>query len=226
MGNRPPVTSTGVELLPHLTGSRPRRAPTGVVLLLHGLVRSADPLDARSAPWLRMRLMQVQLRGALHRAGLAARLLRDRVGGWAVDGAAEPGPVADARWALDRVRDELGELPVVLLGHSMGARVAVTVADDPLVRGVVALAPWFGPTDPVTTLRDRHLHAAHGSQDRVTSPVATQEYVARAARTAASSTFVDMGPRGHTMLPGPGAWNRVALDGVRRALSEDAPGAR
>ncbi len=223
MGNRPPVTSTGVELLPHLTRSAPRRTPAGVVLLLHGLVRTTEPLDARSAPWLRMRLMQVQLRGALHRAGLASWLLRYRVGGWGPEDEGRPAAVTDARWALARVRDELGAVPVVLLGHSMGSRVAVAVADDPLVRGVVALAPWFVPGDPVATLQGRQLLAAHGRDDRVTSPAATRAYVERAAGTAAGSTFVDLGRRGHAMLPGAAAWNRVALDGVRQCLGGPPP---
>ncbi len=219
------MTSAGVEL-PHLTRSQPRGTPTALVLMLHGLVRSPDPLDSRSAPWLRMRLMQVHLRHALHRDGTATWLLRYRVGGWAADGEAQPAPVTDARWALDRVREELGNLPVVLLGHSMGGRTAVTVADDPLVRGVVALAPWLGPQDPVRTLQGRHLLAAHGRTDRVTSPLATRSYVERAATTARSSEYVDMGPRGHAMLQGTSAWNRVALDGVRRALpSDDDPSA-
>ena len=107
----------------------------------------------------------------------------------------------------------------MLVGHSMGARVAVAVADDPLVRGVVALAPWLGPGDPVETLHGRHLLAAHGSRDRVTSAEATRGYVARAARTALSSEFVDMGPRGHAMLPGASAWNRVVVEATRRFLA-------
>ncbi len=212
-GNRDRVTTTGVEPMPHLTRSAPRRT-TGVVLLLHGLVRSPDPLDARSPSWLRMRLMATQVRGALHREDRAVWLLRYRYGGWGHGGPSSP--VADARWALARVRAELGERPVVLVGHSMGARAAVAVADDPLVLGVVALAPWLGPSDPVGTLRGRHLLAAHGTRDRVTSAPATRDYVRRAVGTALSSEFVDMGPRGHAMLPGAAAWNRVVVDAVRR----------
>ena len=212
------MTSLGVGPLPHLTRGPARRTATGLVLLVHGLVRSAEPLDARNGPWLRMRLLQAQLGGALGREGLTTWLLRYRTGGWTPGGDGLPGPVRDARWALDRARTELGDLPVVLLGHSMGARTAVAVADDPLVRGVLALAPWFDAGDPVTPLRGRHLFAAHGRDDRVTSPLATRAYVDRAADTALSSAFVDMGPRGHAMLPAR-AWNRVALDGVRRCLA-------
>ena len=212
-----------VELLPHLTRSGPRRTPAALVLMLHGLVRSPDPLDSRSPSWLRLRLMQAQLQGVLGREGTALWLLRYRFGGWAdgrgvPGGVGHPAPVADARWALDQVRDELGDLPVVLLGHSMGARTAVSVADEPAVRGVVALAPWFNPGDPVATLRGRHLRAAHGRADRVTSFAATQHYVRRAAAVALSSELVDMGARGHTMLPQTSAWNRVALAGVRDVL--------
>ena len=169
--------------------------------------------------------MAAQVRGRLHADGTAVWLLRYRFGGWG-DGASYPSPVADSRWALDQVRDELGGLPIVLVGHSMGARVAVAVADDPQVRGVVALAPWLGPADPVGTLHGRHLLAAHGSRDRVTSADATREYIARAARTALSSEFVDMGPRGHAMLPGASAWNDVVVHATHRFLTsppEDNP---
>jgi pimeloyl-ACP methyl ester carboxylesterase len=216
------VTSTGVELQPHLTQHRPRRTTTGVALLLHGLVRSPDPLDARSPSWLRMRLMAAQVRGALTRDGIAVWLLRYRFGGWG-DDTRFPSPVGDARWALGRIREELGGVPVVLVGHSMGGRTAVAVADDLHVRGVVALAPWLGPRDPVATLRGRHLLAAHGRKDRVTSAEATRAYVARASRTTLTSECIDMGPRGHTMLPGAAAWNRVAVDATRRFLDGPTP---
>ena len=134
-------------------------------------------------------------------------MLRYRERGW--NGGADR--TADAGWALDQVRTAHGDVPVVLLGHSMGARVAVHVADDPSVVGVVGLAPWWSAADPVSTLAGRSLVAAHGRRDRITSFIETARYVERAQRVAASARLHDMGARGHYMLTGSGRWHAVAL---------------
>jgi hypothetical protein len=94
----------------------------------------------------------------------------------------------------------------------MGARTALAVADDPSVRGVVALAPWFPPGEPVRTLAGRRLVAAHGRADRFTSFAATEQFVRRAADVATSSEFIDMGDLDHFMLRGLRRWNTVAKD--------------
>ena len=39
------------------------------------------------------------------------------------------------------------DLPVCLIGHSLGGRAALLAAGQPTVAGVVALAPWVYPTD-------------------------------------------------------------------------------
>ena len=128
--------------------------------------------------------------------------------------------IADARSALDAVREELGDVPVCLLGHSMGGRTAVHVADDPSVRGVVALAPWLPPGESVEALRGKTLYAAHGSRDRITSARGTAAYVRRAAEVADVAEFTDMGPLGHYLLRRRGEWNRVALELSLRVLAE------
>ncbi len=84
----------------------------------------------------------------------------------------------------------------------MGARTAARVADDPAVTGVVGLAPWLPPDDPVATLTGKRLVAAHGCRDRITSARATARFVTRASDVAKSAQFVDMGPLGHYMLTG------------------------
>jgi predicted esterase len=150
--------------------------------------------------------MQRSITSRTHDAGVATWLLRFRERGWNGGTA----PVEDARWALEQVRREHGGVPVVLLGHSMGARASVYVADDESVVGVVGLAPWLSPSDPVHGLAGRHLVAAHGHRDRITSPRATAAYVERAARVAASAEMVDMGPVGHYMFKRVAAWNDLA----------------
>jgi predicted esterase len=190
--------------------------PRAVVLMLHGgTQQSSDVVDGRSLSWQRSAVMQQALGDALRAVGASVWLLRYRQRGW--NGGM---PVADARWALDRVREDLGEVPVVLLGHSMGARTAVHVADDPLVRGVVALAPWFPPGERTEALAGRHLVAAHGRRDRITAYDATAAYVERARRVAASAELRDMGPLGHYLVKGAGSWNRVARDSSLALLAD------
>lgn len=198
---------------PHLTRSSSGRSPRGLVLMLHGGAETnLDPVDRRSLPWVRSRVMMGQLRRAFHRADLDVWLLRYRVVGWNHGHAEHPSPVQDARWALDEVRAAHGSLPVVLLGHSMGARTATTVADDENVHGVVGVAPWFPPGHPVSALAGKHLVAAHGRADRVTNFAATQQFVRRAEPVAASTDFVDMGELDHYMLKGLRQWNDVARE--------------
>ena len=181
----------------------------GLVLVLHGGKPGSDQVvDGRSASWRRCLALQRAITPGLHDAGVASWLLRYRHRGW--NGGT--GPVDDARWALEQVRDEYGDVPVVLLGHSMGARAATHVAAEPGVVGVVGLAPWFPPDEPVTALAGRHLVAAHGRRDRITSFRATSAYVERARAVAASAAQHDMGPVGHYLLRRVSAWNDVAAD--------------
>ena len=162
--------------------------------------------------------MRNALEPELHRAGLSLWLLRFGVRGWNPASDREPSPVPDARWALGEVTREHPGVPIVLLGHSMGARTAVHVADHPVSSASSALAPWFEPRDPVDALAGRHLVAGHGSRDRITSARMTQEYVDRARAVAASAEFVDIGPLGHYMLPTSPRWNRFALRSTLEVL--------
>jgi pimeloyl-ACP methyl ester carboxylesterase len=187
-----------------------------MVLLLHGgKPHSRQPIDGRSASWRRALWLQRSIAARSHEAGVGVWLLRYRHRGW--NGGASP--TDDARWALDRLREAHGDLPVVLLGHSMGARVAVHVADDPSVVGVVGLAPWWSADDPVATLAGRALRAAHGRRDRITSFRETSRYVDRARTVAASAELRDLGGLGHYMLVGSREWHDVALSSVLEVLA-------
>lgn len=178
--------------------------------MLHGgKAHSHAPVDGRSASWRRARTMQRAIAPAAREEGVSTWLLRYRHRGW--NDLTSPSPVPDARWALEQVRRDLGEVPVVLLGHSMGARTAVHVADHPSVVGVVALAPWFPGDLAVAPLIGRRLAVAHGRRDRITSFRAAQQFVARARGVARSAYFHDMGAVGHYMLRDVGAWNDFAV---------------
>ncbi len=201
---------------PILTEHDSVRAPEAMVLVLHGgKDRSRAAVNGRSLSWQRAAALGRTLGRRLHDDGVGVRLLRYRSVGWNGDGADK---IADARWALDRIRDEVGEVPVVLLGHSMGGRTACHAADHPLVRGVVALAPWLPPDESVAALAGKELHAGHGRRDRITRARDTRAYVERAAAVASAASFTDMGDRGHYLLTGIHAWNAFAEDRVRRVL--------
>lgn len=197
---------------PHLDLDEAPPDARGLVLMLHGgKAASLEPVGGRSLSWQRAAVLVGSIGAGLREEGLGTALLRYRHRGWNERYPGGPTPIPDARWALDRIRDAHGDLPVVLLGHSMGARTAVRVADDPSVVGVVALAPWLPPGDPVRALAGKRLIAAHGSRDRITSAAMTRAYVSRARSVADSAEFVDMGPLGHYLVRGARDWNDVAL---------------
>ncbi len=190
-----------------------------MVLVLHGgKDRSSAEVTGRSLAWRRSLRLAHDLGGPLHGEGVGLSVLRYRTAGWNGDGA---GRIEDAHWALDRIRASYGEVPVAILGHSMGGRAACRVADHELVRGVVALAPWLPADEPVAALAGRVLYAAHGQRDRITRARDTRAFVERAREVATTASFTDMGDLGHYLLRGVHAWNAFALDGIRRVLAAD-----
>jgi dienelactone hydrolase len=197
---------------PSLTRYDVRGSGSGMVLLLHGgQEHSTEPVTGRSLSLRRAQALALAIRRRAHARGLGIWVLRYRTVGWNGDGHDK---IQDARWALDRIRAERGEVPVALLGHSMGARTACRVADHDLVRGAVALAPWLPADDPVEALASRVLHAAHGRRDEITSAAQTAAYVERARTVATRATFTDMGDVGHYLLRGARAWHAFALERV------------
>lgn len=202
---------------PHLTRVNAPGRPRAVIVMLHGgKAHSHNPVDGRSLSWRRSRSMQRAIAPRAREEGVSTWLLRYRHRGW--NDLSSPSPVPDAQWALEEVRRELGRVPVVLLGHSMGARTAVRVAGDTSVVGVVALAPWFPRDESVRSLAGKHLAVAHGQRDRITSYQEAQGFVERASTIARSSRIQDMGSAGHYMLRHVTAWNEFAVSQSLRML--------
>src|SRR5262249_29031645 len=101
-------------------------APRAAVLVLHGgKEHSPERVTARGLSWQRGAALGRALARGLRAEHVAVRLLRYRSIGWNGDGADK---VADARWALEVLGEELGDVPTVLVGHSMGGRAACQVA--------------------------------------------------------------------------------------------------
>ncbi|QFU88837.1 alpha/beta hydrolase [Amycolatopsis sp. YIM 10] len=185
-------------------GRGPLRA---VVLVLHG---GAEHGRATVHPWRLAYLRMVPIAKSLHRAtarhGVEVRLLRNRVRGWNAPGL---DAVRDARWALDGIRAEHPGVPVVLVGHSMGGRVALRVADDPAVAGVCALAPWTPAGEPVAAVRDRAVLIAHGTKDLITSPADSYTFGSRAETVASRIARFEVSDEGHAMLRRSPVWTRL-----------------
>ncbi len=188
----------------------------GVALLLHGgTEESHDPVRAWSGPVLRMRPFGRAIRR--RDPAIDVAFLRFRVRGW--NGAAAD-PVADVAFAIDRIAERHPNLPIVLVGHSMGGRAAIRSAGDPRVCGVVALAPWLPSGEPTAQLAGRDLVIIHGTDDHRTSPRGSAQF-ADAARHVARSVHSLSVPGGdHPMLRHASTWHRWTADAVATIVGD------
>jgi alpha-beta hydrolase superfamily lysophospholipase len=193
--------------LPALSIARGRGPVNAVVLVLHG-GREHGHTPVR--PWSLAYLRMVPLAKAIHRAGaesgVEVRLMRNRVRGW---NAPDLDPVRDARWALARIETDHPGIPVILVGHSMGGRVALRVADDPAVVAVCALAPWTPPGEPIAAVEGRTVLIVHGTRDRMTDPAGSLSFASRAEAGTIRLVRFEVGDEGHAMLRRSGVWTRL-----------------
>lgn len=184
-----------------------------MVLFLHGgQERSTEAVRRRHGSWWRMALMARSVAWSPEFEGAATFLMRFAVRGWnATD---DPSPVRDTRHALAELAVRHRDLPVVLVGHSMGGRTACRVADEPSVAGVVALAPWLPQGEPVAPLTGRDLRVLHGSGDTWTSAAWSRDFVERAEPVASSALWTPVPGAGHFMFRRMNTWNRFVKDSV------------
>ncbi len=137
--------------------------------------------------------------------------LQYRFRGW---NGIERSPVRDARWALRRIHHDYPDVHVVVVGHSMGGRTAAAVADDPLVRGVVALAPWWPDGGEVEAMRTSQiLRVVHGDSDSWTDAATSRRATEAAANAGVDAAFFSM-PGGHFMIRRPRSWVKTTTEFV------------
>lgn len=190
--------------------------PQAAVLVLHG----GQAVSHRPArPWqlaaLRMDPFVRAVSTALPDRDVLVAQVRYRLRGW---NDLRADPVRDTELALDDLGARVGPVPTVLLGHSMGARAALRAAGHPQVAGVVALAPWWPPDEPVDHLAGRRVVALHGDRDRITSPADSAHCVRRAQHTAARAGMAVVHGGDHAMLRRRQFWHRTATTLVAHLL--------
>jgi acetyl esterase/lipase len=180
------------------------------VLVLHG-GREDGTLATRPLQPSYLRMVDLYAGLRLRSRACAVYLLRYRLAGWNA-GRGVPDPVADARWALRQITERHHAVPIALLGHSMGARTALAVADHPGVVGVCALAPWLPDGEPLApTGRDRRFVLAHGTADTTTSPALSSTYALRLRAAGGSVARFELAGGGHALLDSPLLWHTFAV---------------
>src|ERR1700721_1737399 len=187
----------------------------GAVVVAHGGTEvSTDPVGPLDPAVLRMIPLALAIRHGLRGGGSVGERANYRVRGWNGELAS---PVQDLTEVLDQIRARFGGIPVVLIGHSMGARAAFLVAGHPSVSAVAGLAPWLPPKEPVDQLGGRRVLLAHGTADRITSPQETWAYAERARAVTPTTTIEVLGGE-HTMLRRAPLWHRLAVEFSRLSL--------
>ncbi len=174
---------------------RTPRDPEGVVVVLHGGASRGERAVVSPTQLSVLRMVPVARRIArAGRSRLAVHRLLNSHRGWD----ARTTPVMDLAWALDRVAEQHGDVPVALVGHSLGGRAALLGGNAPHVRSVVALNPWVLPSDRVD-LAGRQVLVVHGTDDRIALPSRSAE-LARRLATTAQVTYVPVPGGRHAML--------------------------
>jgi predicted esterase len=180
--------------MPRLIATRQPKDPVGVALILHGGGgRGGVPVSPTQLSVLRMVPIAVRVAREGHGRIAVYRLL-NAVRGFGAD------PMSNVRWALDHLAGDYAGLAVCLVGHSLGGSVALAAAGEPQVCGVVALAPWLAGSERTRHLAPTRTLIVHGSNDRVTSCRASQQYAARARQSGAPVSFVEVERGEHSML--------------------------
>ncbi|TLM84877.1 alpha/beta fold hydrolase [Pseudarthrobacter sp. NamE2] len=189
----------------------------GVALVLHGgKSYSREPVEARHLSPARMVPFARHLHRAGRKHGLAVWSLRNSVRGW---NGPDMSPLQDARWALAQIAEQHPDVPVFLLGHSMGGLTAVCAADHPQVKAVVALAPWLSPETPVANMAGKKVLIVHGTTDRWTSPSQSLAFARRASAVAEGMQYVALRGAGHFMLRKTRLWQTLATGFVLKSFA-------
>lgn len=173
--------------------------PRALVLFVHGgLVRSKLPVQDRnfSLGWPHIKWLQNRLSTRFAARGVEVWALIHRYAGWNSD--THPSPVPDLEWALEEAARRHPDVPVILVGHSMGGRTSLRVAHHPAVRGLVGLCPWW-PEDEVLPPAGMPVRVAFAEWDWECPYPSMREFIHR-AREVADVRVTNLGKDTHYMF--------------------------
>ncbi|MEV7427389.1 alpha/beta fold hydrolase [Streptomyces sp. NPDC091212] len=174
-----------------------------------------DPPARLNAAAARMRPFTRAVLRATEGCDVVVGRVRYRHRGW---NGSRADAARDALRALDSLEELVSTVPVVLVGHSMGGRAALAAAGHDLVTGVVGLAPWCPPQEPVEQLRGRRVVLLHSDRDRMTDPRGSVAMAARARDAGADACAVLLTGGDHAMLRRARTWHALATGSVTALL--------
>lgn len=193
-------------------------AATGIVVVAHGgQSASLAPTAPTQLSVLRMIPVAAAIGKALRGTGAVVCRPRFAIRGW---NGSLASPVQDLNRILDELAGRYGQVPMVLVGHSMGGRAVLRCAGHPGVTAVAGLAPWLPTGEPVEQLAGRRVLLVHGTADRITDPRATWAYAER-ARAVTEVVTVEVPGGEHAMLRQAHRWHQLAAEFALSALRRD-----
>lgn len=195
-------------------------SPIGCVLVLPG---GKPTSNEPTRPWqlanVRMTLLAAELRRELGPT-VKVRALRYRVRGW---NPPQLDAVADARSALAALTATFDPQHVIMVGHSMGGRVAAHLASESPVGAVVALAPWWPTNDAAGITPGTRLRVVHGTADTWTDPCSSRSQVEHARHRGVDAEWIGLAGADHYLVRQWPAWTRLTSGLIRTQLGLESP---
>ncbi|GAB49951.1 dienelactone hydrolase family protein [Mobilicoccus pelagius] len=194
---------------------RGRRPVEAVVVTLHGgPERGFRRTAAWNAAYLRLLPFGRRIR-ELSGDRIAIVHVRHTQTGW---NGGEQTTLGQARILLADLARREPELPVGLLGHSLGGRTALAAAGHSQVTSVAALAPWVTPHDAVDHLVGRDVLVVQGNRDLICPKHKTDAFVDRLRDAGGDVDYEILAGCGHGMYRRASQWHDLAAHHLVRTL--------
>ncbi len=195
----------------------PRNAEAVAIVAHGGASRNGDPMVSPTQLSV-LRMIPVARRLARTARGrLAVYRLLNSSRGWDT----RHTPVDDVAWAIGLATTRHPDVPVGLVGHSLGGRAVLLAGADPAVSTVVALNAFVFPHD-APRLEGRQVLFVHGDSDRIARCERATVVADRVGRDAATSFVTVPGGR-HAMLRHGREFERAAAEYVTATCTSHRP---